>query len=66
MKSPGHTFYICYGVSGGLRTEWKKNIKRLVLWRVSIALMHHDAEHLFDQALRVVNAKKIKLAKGQE
>ncbi len=45
----GNTIYICWGDSGGLRFEWTKRVKRLCLWRVSIAWMSMDVEKMMDE-----------------
>ena len=53
----GNTLYVCWGDSGGFRFEWSKRIKRLCLWRVSIAYMRVDVEKMMDELFTVKGIK---------
>lgn len=44
----GLSFYMCFGKNAGFRTEFTKRIYRIVLWRVSFAILRCDIEQLMD------------------
>jgi hypothetical protein len=44
------SFYFCYGKNAGFRIEWKRRIKRIVLWKIAIGYMNRDIE-VFGMAL---------------
>ena len=48
----GYSFYMCWGKSAGFKYEFTRNIKRLCLWKLSLAIINYDIEPLVYEGIK--------------
>lgn len=55
----GYSFYFCYGPNAGFRIENGFLIKRIVLWKVSLALCRFDIEMFMNNSFEIADKYKV-------
>jgi len=58
MNSSNFSIYFVWGDNAGFRIENNKRVKRIVLWKFSMAFVKIDLEQLLDHALKIVEYNK--------